>query len=239
MASCVKTLVNTLTRPISNTALAVAFSTPLIRCKTPTRASNGIAISNNAAIPRPIAAAPTPVVAIAPITVSGISNSVNVVAKAIRAIALAVAFSTPLMRCKTPTRASSGIAIRVRARTPLRELPRLPVILLRMLIATDMARSSADSATALPIAAVGSISLINHKMPAKAATTMVNVIIGPNLTPFNPFNPFNIREKAAIIRLIPNTAGASFSNGIKDNAITAAAITPMQIAIIMIAPLAF
>ena len=100
----------------SNIALLIAFLTLLIIAKTPTNANIGNAIAVKAKTPSKAALAK------APIIVSGISANVSTPTNIAKALTLVVAFSTPLIRARTPTKANIGRAIAVNNKTPFKAL---------------------------------------------------------------------------------------------------------------------
>ena len=128
----------------SSIVLAVAFSTQFISAKIPTKANNGTAIAVRANTPINAAGPAKPTnVNIPTITEHAPANTTN-------ARALSIAFSIPLARARTPTKANNGMAIRVRANTPFKALPTLiPPAILR---ANDIAMINAlkPSAASIP-----------------------------------------------------------------------------------------
>ena len=93
-----------------------------------------------------------------PISANGINNKVNTPANIVKASTLDMALSTLLIRAKTPTNANNGTASNVKATMPFRELPILPLIVLRILSTTAMASISTASDPAELMADTGSTS---------------------------------------------------------------------------------
>ena len=106
---------------------------------------SGTAIAVKARTPKSAAGAT------APIAVNGINSTVKTVANPANNIAFLVASPRPCIAYSTPTKAMSGTAIAVKARTPNNAFPTEPPILLTTNNAPDIASIKADNAIALPM----------------------------------------------------------------------------------------
>ena len=128
----------------SNRAFDIALSTQFISANMPMNASIGIAIAVKAINPAAAAGHAAPIIVSTPsIIVSEPVSTTN-------ANALFIALSILLMRARTPTNATNGTAITVKAMAPFSALPML--ILPRILSATDIANNNADKPIAADIA---------------------------------------------------------------------------------------
>ena len=84
--------------------------------KTATNANIGMAIAVKAKTPAKAAPAKAPRI------VNGINTNVSTATNIAKALTLVVAFSTPLISARTPTKASIGIAMVVNSKTPFKAL---------------------------------------------------------------------------------------------------------------------
>ena len=197
----------------------------------------GNAIADKANNPVPIASGFFP--ENFPIAVNAPNNKVIAPANSVRAVTLAIEVSIPLIKDNIPINTNNGPAIAIKAAIPFREFPKSFPIPSRILSAPAIANNNVDNATAEPIADSGSIPCNTNMTPANKPTTTVKVIIGAIGTLLRPFKLLIISANAAIVADRAAADPANFLVSINDKAAIAPAITPIAIAIIMIAPLAF
>ena len=224
----------TVIKSVNSLALADAFSILLIRANTPTNATIGTAIASNATIPSNIIPplAPTS----APIIDKGTNNIVITVIKPASNFAFSVAFEILPIRANTPTNASIGTVIAVRANIPIRaSLPNGPIKLSMPNDAVTANNNTDNDAAVSNTLFTSSLDSI-YSIPVINPTATVITIKEPT-APFA--DPAALAIRANMPINVDNAAvlAANLAVSINERAATAAVITAIAIAITIRFPL--